>query len=570
MERRVRSIGSYPLFVPGNCPGPWPCPYSKKGYLCDCINCRMMSKHIVKAAAFTGIALGFALGLSSCNTSPNALYNKKYQSPSTGWMVNDPKWGGFQNNDHYQQPVPSRFQFVQGGFFTMGMNQEDLKFEHNNAPHPVTVSSFYMDEVETSNADYNEYIYWLDRVYGTDHPEVVERAQPDPLVWNSIGGFRDQMTENYFESPGYNNYPVVGVTWEQARDYCEWRTDRYNEYILLDAKLMSFNPDQKNDDNFNTAAYLERLYVLQNEGVKDMSMGAEEDTKRPVEKRDGILMEKLRLPTEAEWEYAALALIGNSEQERLSERRVYPWNGKPLQVRSSDKKYRGKMMGNFSRGQGDYMGSAGALNDGADYTAPVYSYFPNDFGLYNMAGNVAEWCMDVYRPLSYEDADALNAFRGNVYMTVVRDEDGTVAEKDSLGRVPYRLYTDEELADRDNFQRADNRNFADGDGSSSLNSEFWGEGLEEGSESEMAQVSGPGDYTNSLYEYGTSSLISDKSRVVKGGSWKDRAYYMSPAIRRYLDQDRSAAWIGFRCVMSRVGSSEDGATNIRRIGSRGL
>lgn len=514
----------------------------------------MMSMHILKTAALAGIFAGLAIGLVSCDSSnPNRF--RKYQSSSTGWMVNDPDWGGFQSNDAYQQPVPRRFQYVQGGFFTMGMNQEDLKFEHNNPPRPMTVSSFYMDEVETSNADYAEYIYWLNRVYGTDHPEVVEKAMPDPLVWNSIGGFRDPITDNYFTNPGYNNYPVVGVTWEQARDYCSWRTDRYNEYILLSAKILTPDMGQTTMLHFNTDAYLSGYYTGNaHKGLQDMSAESANET-RPVRREDGILIEKLRLPTEAEWEYAALALVGNSDHERLSERRVYPWNGKPLQVRASDKKDRGRMLGNFTRGQGDYMGSAGALNDGAEYTAQVYSYLPNDFGLYNMAGNVAEWCLDVYRPMTFDDADALNAFRGNVYTTVVRDEDGQIAEADTLGRIPYRAYTDEELAGRDNFTTSDNRNYADGEAISSL--ENW-----QGTGEMGDPLSNP---TSLLYEYGESSLISDKARVVKGGSWKDRAYYMSPATRRYWDQDKSAAWIGFRCVMSRVGSSEDGATNIRRI-----
>ncbi len=287
---------------------------------------------------------------------------------------------------------------------------------------------------------------------------MVEKAKPDPLVWNSIGGFRDAMTEAYFENPGYNNYPVVGVTWEQARDYCDWRTDRINEYILIQAKILKMDMGQTADNNFNTDAYLAGQYSgIVNKGLQDMDPNATE-TRRGVQRKDGILIEKLRLPTEAEWEYAALALMGNSNQERVAERRIYPWNGKPLQVRAPQTPYRGTMMANFMRGDGDYMGTAGALNDGADYTAPVYSYFANDFGLYNMAGNVAEWCMDVYRPLTFEDADGLNTYRGNVYQTVERDEDGLIAEKDSLGRIRYRQFTDEELATRDNFNRADNRN----------------------------------------------------------------------------------------------------------------
>lgn len=493
---------------------------------------------------------GILATLVSCNS-------KTGQSQSTGWGVNDPKWGGYQRTENYVQPVPLRFVFIQGGYFVMGRNQEDLKYEHNNDPRRATVSSFYMDEVETSNADYAEYIYWLNRIYGQDYPEVVEKAKPDPLVWNSVGGFRDAMTEAYFENPGYNNYPVVGVTWEQARDYCDWRTDRINEYILIQAKILKMDMGQTADNNFNTDAYLAGQYSgIVNKGLQDMDPNASEP-RRGVQKKDGILIEKLRLPTEAEWEYAALALMGNSNQERVAERRIYPWNGKPLQVRAPQTPYRGTMMANFMRGDGDYMGTAGALNDGADYTAPVYSYFANDFGLYNMAGNVAEWCMDVYRPLTFEDADGLNAYRGNVYQTVERDEDGLIAEKDSLGRIRYRQFTDEELAARENFNKADNRNYLDGDYESAIVEDWLAKG--DGDEEEEGAAAQTSSTTSLLYEYGTSSLISDKSRVVKGGSWKDRAYYTSAATRRFMDQDKSSDWIGFRCAMPRIGAANGGS-----------
>jgi formylglycine-generating enzyme required for sulfatase activity len=171
------------------------------------------------------------------------------------------------------------------------------------------------------------------------------------------------------------------------------------------------------------------------------------------------------------------------------------------------------------------MGTAGKLNDNADITAPVFSYVPNDYGLYNMGGNVAEWVMDVYRPLSHEDANDFNAYRGNVYKTQVTDDEGAIAEKDSLGRVQYRDVSEDEASSRRNYKKADNIAYLDGD---------------------------EPEYAN--YSYGSTSLINDKSRVYKGGSWKDRAYYMTPGTRRYLDEDQATDYIGFRCAMSRVGS----------------
>ena len=84
------------------------------------------------------------------------------------------------------------------------------------------------------------------------------------------------------------------------------------------------------------------------------------------------------------------------------------------------------MLANFVRGKGDMMGVAGALNDGYVLTAPVDAYQPNDFGLYNMAGNVNEWVLDVYRETTFEEMTEYNAFRGNVYKKLVRDKKGDV------------------------------------------------------------------------------------------------------------------------------------------------
>ena len=143
---------------------------------------------------------------------------------------------------------------------------------------------------------------------------------------------------------------------------------------------------------------------------------------RKVRVEDGILLPRYRLPTESEWEFAAIGLIGNTIDERILDRRIYPWNGH--WVRNKDDNWQGEMMANITRAKGDYMGVASRLNDGADITSPVRSYWPNDYGLYQMAGNVSEWVMDVYRPLTLEDGNEFRSFRGNVYETYSKDADG--------------------------------------------------------------------------------------------------------------------------------------------------
>jgi len=186
------------------------------------------------------------------------------------------------------------------------------------------------------------------------------------------------------------------------------------------------------------------------------------------------------------------------------------------------------------------MGMAGKLNDHAHITAPVRSYMPNDFGLYHMAGNVNEWTMDLYRPMTslalrdVENHD-LNPYRGGKFETKVLDENGSPVEKDSLGRIRYRYVEDDEVADRENFQRGQVYNYLDGD-----------------KESEV------------FYDYGKTTLISDKSRVIKGGSWSDRAFFLSPGARRFKEEDKADRTIGFRCSMTRTGGptgNEDAGGN---------
>ena len=206
----------------------------------------------------------------------------------------------------------------------MGRVEQDVMYEWNNVPRRVTVSSFYLDETEVSNTDYLEYLYWLKRVYGQSYPEVYTKALPDTLVWRDKLGYNEPYVTQYLRHPAYRNYPVVGVSWSQANDYCNWRTDRVNERILINEGILKEDIEQVDDNTFNTEAYLAGQYegiVKKNPRNYDPSTG---EKSRRIKMRDGLLLPKYRLPTEAEWEFAALGYVGNTNDENISERKYTP------------------------------------------------------------------------------------------------------------------------------------------------------------------------------------------------------------------------------------------------------
>ncbi|WP_199851665.1 SUMF1/EgtB/PvdO family nonheme iron enzyme [Brumimicrobium mesophilum] len=650
--------------------------------------------------AFSAIAI-----VSSC---------ARETSNTTGWDYNNPEMGGFQKVPFVDQETGPGLVLVQGGTFTMGRVEDDVMYDWNNRPRRLTVSSFYMDQTEVSNFHWLEYMYWLDRAYSGTYPMVYKNALPDTLVWRSELGFNEKYVDYYFRHPAYRDYPVVGVSWLQANDYAKWRTDRVNEYILIREGILNFNVDQTDETTFNTEAYLNgkgdenvrrNLTDLNPSNITGKDLG-----ERSVGMSDGILLPRYRLPTEAEWEFAYYGLIGNMSSEDgevISSRRIYPWDGH--YVRQDNEEFQGEMRANFMRGRGDYMGVAGNLNDGADVTAPVDNYWPNDNGLYNMAGNVAEWVLDVYRPLSSEDVDDFRPFRGNVFQTKVLNSEGVVDEKnfqveydvhgmkeylneferirfqrvsaekhdpdddvirkgimkdnesanpvargyapdpyyisqnsekdveelrilkkinqvldkaieyknkkldmeasmyvqenlfegifvdefregdmggeyayeiisvlrngfsdymvETPGKLKYRDVTEEENIGRLNYRRADYIDYLDGDIESSIHYDNTKR------KNDINQARRDPDlvmYQNKYEEFDLqggdiqpggddrtawpTSLVSNKSRVYKGGSWKDRAYWMVGGNRRYLDEDQATDYIGFRCAMDRIGS----------------
>lgn len=386
---------------------------------------------------------------------------------------------------------------VRGGTYTIGMNTEENEMRQWNNPYRrATISAFRIDKYEVSNKKYREYIHWLERL-GQNYVGIVKAALPDTLVWREPLAYNEPMVQGYFRAKAFNDYPVVGVSWVQANNYCRWRTDRANEKILFRYGLIQ---DPK------TTPYLGKL----NAGISAQAGTASATaatatpatpatpTKRIKSDEEYIVVPEFRLPTEAEWEYAAKVASsknyitnGPSRKAGPNSRNAgasvvesdspYPWGGVGIEdLRNTKKGKQGMYMANFKSGNGDYMGMIGYSNDGAGFPSKVNSFMQNKLGLHNISGNVNEWVDDIYRPLSSKDMSDINPYRGD--------------------------------------------NSLDGD-----------------------------DPELSSYESDVTTLISNKSRVYKGGSWRDRPYWLNIGTRRFLDQDKSSSSIGFRCVSSAFG-----------------
>lgn len=385
-----------------------------------------------------------------------------------------PKWKGIN---------PYGMVYIPSGTFHMGPSDQDVSRTFLTQPKAVSIQGFFMDDTEITNNEYRQFVDWvrdslahvlLDHYQETDDgSQVIDwkqdidwsdetlndlfyqgsdrftgkkelnvekfkvkyqeydwqgaahqsrdkygdptikrqkfiknpggdkgvRIYPDTLVWvrDFSYSYNEPLTRNYFWHPAFDDYPVVGVNWHAARAFCWWRTKLWDTY--------------------------------RGSGKGEVNT------------------EEFRLPTEAEWEYAAR---GGHDLA------PYPWGG--YYTRNS----KGCLLANFKPGRGNYP------EDGGQYTVKADAYFPNDYGLYNMAGNVCEWTITAYVDQTSQLHDLAPDFRYDA------------KENDPPGK---------------------------------------------------------------------------KRKVIRGGSWKDIAYYIQTGTRTYEYQDTSKAYIGFRCVLTFLGRS---------------
>ncbi|UMB61814.1 gliding motility lipoprotein GldJ [Lutibacter sp. A80] len=551
------------------------------------------------------ICIVIGVSLISCR-------NKK-ASGLTGWSAQEKSAVGFYDSksNYAGQDTPPGMVLIEGGSFTMGQVQDDVLFDWNTTPVKQQVRSFYMDETEVTNSEYLFYLNWMEKVFppnDINYEHIYQSAVPDTLVWRDVLGFNELLTENYLRHPGYQDYPVIGVSWVQANQYCNWRTNRVNEKILMDKGVLKplYDLDSlevKGKDHFDTDTYLQNPYAMfdgdstiYKKGLPDFKARKKGEprpargsfTGRQVKVSDGILSAKFRLPTEVEWEYAAKAIVEDREYNNIRGRKKYAWSGK--YTRNKSKRYKGDQLANFKQGKGDYSGVPGWSNDGADITIQVKSYEPNAFGLYDMSGNVAEWVSDVYRPIIDNDANDFNYYRGNIFTKKMIDSEGKVVIADNFsvqydtldnGRItPKNLpgsiktvpITKQDAYMRNNYEKAYNVDAKDGDLAST---KFYDKDEDEldvkprmyNSPIKPKEIGESGLIKQQYDTEKRTTLISNKTRVYKGGSWRDREYWLDPSQRRYLPEYMATNYIGFRCVTDRIGPMTQ---NTRTPTSRGV
>ncbi len=211
--------------------------------------------------------------------------------------------------------------------------------------------NLFVDKTEISNIDYREYLYWVEQVYGRNS-FTYQQCLPDTLIWQGTIQYGEPLVESYFRHPAYDTYPVVGVSYDQAVAFCDWRTDRVFEMTLIRMKRILPNPAQDSANHFTVERYRNGQY-----GIPDLS----------------VLVPRFRLPTEAEW---GLAASGGLDVKQY----LQGYDFDALRMKRMAKKSQHPF----------HTKEAASSSLGDEKPTKIDGLFPNNFGIFNMIGNVAE------------------------------------------------------------------------------------------------------------------------------------------------------------------------------------